>query len=209
MAWPNGRSVVTVSIESDQADVQASSHEPVIDPFEVAPDRDLNLQGHYAGFVTRSTALVIDIVAIVLISDIVGAAVQFVVSTLLGHQFRLTELPVLPWLGFTIWAVLYCTYPVATVGKTLGMAIVGLRVVRSDGSRVGAHGAILRFVALPLSFITLGFGFLLILLRRDHRALQDLIGGTAVIYGWDARAARLRILAGRDAASAAGPASAS
>jgi uncharacterized RDD family membrane protein YckC len=127
----------------------------------------------------------------------------------LGHQFRLTELPVLPWLGFTIWAVLYCTYPVATVGKTLGMAIVGLRVVRSDGSRVGAHGAILRFVALPLSFMTLGFGFLLILLRRDHRALQDLIGGTAVIYGWDARAARLRILAGRDAASAAGPASAS
>jgi uncharacterized RDD family membrane protein YckC len=157
----------------------------------------LNLQGHYAGFVTRSTTLVIDIIAIVLISDIIGAAIQFVVSTLLGHQFRISELPIVPWLVFTIWAVLYCTYPVATVGKTLGMAIVGLRVVRSDGSRVGARGAVLRFVALPLSFITLGIGFLLILLRRDHRALQDLIGGTAVLYAWDARAARVRILAGR------------
>ncbi len=188
---------LTVSTEADRAAVPASSPEPATDPFTVHPDRDLNLQGHYAGFVTRSTALVIDIVAIVLISDIIGAAVQFVVSTLLGHQFHLTELPILPWLGFTIWAVLYCTYPVATVGKTLGMALTGLRVVRPDGSRVGARGAILRFVALPLSFITLGFGFLLILLRRDHRALQDLIGGTAVVYGWDARAARLRFLAGR------------
>ncbi len=50
-------------------------------------------------------------------------------------------------------------------------------------------------LALPLSFLTLGIGFLLILLREDGRALQDLIGGTAVVYGWDARAARLRFLA--------------
>jgi hypothetical protein len=41
--------------------------------------------------------------------------------------------------------------------------------------------------------LTLGFGFLLIVLRRDHRALQDLIGGTAVVYAWDARAARWRL----------------
>jgi uncharacterized RDD family membrane protein YckC len=190
---------VNVSVEPDQAAVPPSSLESGTDPFIVHPNRDLNLQGHYAGFVTRATAFFIDIVAIVLISDIIGAAVQFVVSTLLGRPFHFTEWPIVPWLVFTIWAVLYCTYPVATVGKTLGMALVGLRVVRSDGSRVGGRGAILRFVALPLSFITLGFGFLLILLRRDHRALQDLIGGTAVVYGWDARAARLRFLAGQQA----------
>jgi uncharacterized RDD family membrane protein YckC len=194
---------VTVSTEPDQAVAPASSPEPATDPFTVHPNRDLNLQGHYAGFVTRSTALFIDILAIVLISDIVGAAVQFVVSTLLGRQFHFTEWPIVPWLVFTIWVVLYCTYPVATVGRTLGMALMGLQVVRPDGSRVGARGAILRFVALPLSFITLGFGFLLILLRRDHRALQDLIGSTAVVYGWDARAARLRFLAGRQGVTGA------
>jgi uncharacterized RDD family membrane protein YckC len=185
-----------VSVETDHSAVQGSSPESADDPFIVHPNRDLNLQGHYAGFVTRSAAFFFDIVAIVLISDIIGAAVQFVVSTLLGRPFHFTEWPIVPWLVFTIWVVLYCTYPVATVGKTLGMALVGLRVVRSDGSRVGGRGAVLRFVALPLSFITLGFGFLLILIRRDRRALQDLIGGTAVVYGWDARAARLRFLAG-------------
>ncbi|MGH3277214.1 MAG: hypothetical protein ACRDNZ_23155, partial [Streptosporangiaceae bacterium] len=33
------------------------------------------------------------------------------------------------------------------------------------------------------------------LVQREHRALHDLIAGTAVIYAWDARAARLRFLA--------------
>src|SRR5262249_51687137 len=89
----------------------------------------------------------------------------------------------------------YCTYPVAAAGKTLGMAVVGVQVVRRDGSRVGGGGAFVRLVALPLSFLTLGIGFLLILLRRDHRALQDLIARTAVAYGWDAQAARIRFLA--------------
>ena len=55
--------------------------------------------------------------------------------------------------------------------------------------------AVVRVLALPLSFLTLGIGFLLILFRRDGRALQDLIGGTSVVYAWDARAARLRFLA--------------
>jgi hypothetical protein len=40
-----------------------------------------------------------------------------------------------------------------------------------------------------------GLGFLGILVQREHRALHDLIAGTAVIYAWDARAARLRFLA--------------
>ena len=75
------------------------------------------------------------------------------------------------------------------------MAIAGLRVVRADGSSVGGRQAVVRVLALPLSFLTFGIGFLLIVLRRDHRALQDLIGGTAVVYAWDARAARLRFLA--------------
>jgi uncharacterized RDD family membrane protein YckC len=156
----------------------------------------LTLQGHYAGFFTRFGAFVIDVVVIVLVADIVGTAIQFLVTTLSGHEFHLTELPILPWLLFAIWAVVYCTYPVAATGKTLGMAIVGLRVVRPDGSHARGRQAVVRFVALPLSFITLGVGFLLILLRRDHRALQDLIGGTAVVYTWDARAARMRFLAG-------------
>jgi uncharacterized RDD family membrane protein YckC len=59
---------------------------------------------------------------------------------------------------------------------------------------VGNREAVVRLLALPLSFLTLGIGFLLILFRRDGRALHDLVGRTSVVYGWDARAARLRFL---------------
>jgi uncharacterized RDD family membrane protein YckC len=50
---------------------------------------------------------------------------------------------------------------------------------------------------LPLTFLTLGIGFLPIVLGRHRRALHDLLAGTAVVYSWDARAARLRFLARR------------
>jgi uncharacterized RDD family membrane protein YckC len=39
------------------------------------------------------------------------------------------------------------------------------------------------------------FGMAVLGVQREHRALHDLIAGTAVIYAWDARAARLRFLA--------------
>ena len=45
-------------------------------------------------------------------------------------------------------------------------------------------------------------------MQRERRALHDLIAGTAVIYEWDARAARLRFLA-REAEKPAPPAGAS
>jgi uncharacterized RDD family membrane protein YckC len=54
---------------------------------------------------------------------------------------------------------------------------------------------VLRALVFPLSFLLLGLGFLGILVQRERRALHDLIAGTAVVYSWDARAARLRFLA--------------
>ena len=40
----------------------------------------------------------------------------------------------------------------------------------------------------------IGLGFVGILVQREHRALHDLIAGTAVVYSWDARSARLGFL---------------
>jgi len=54
---------------------------------------------------------------------------------------------------------------------------------------------VVRALAFPLSIALFGLGFAGILIQREHRALHDLIAGTAVVYAWDARAARLRFLA--------------
>ena len=93
------------------------------------------------------------------------------------------------------WLFVYYAYPWSVSGKTLGMAVLGIRVVRQDGSDATARNGILRTVALPLSFATLGIGFIPIITGRHHRALHDAIAGTAVVYAWDAKAARLRFLA--------------
>ena len=54
--------------------------------------------------------------------------------------------------------------------------------------------AVVRTLALPLSFLFLGLRFAGILLGDRRRALHDMIAGTAVIYSWGARAARLWFL---------------
>jgi hypothetical protein len=53
----------------------------------------------------------------------------------------------------------------------------------------------LRTIGLGLTLLTLGIGFLGIVYQRERRALDDFVAGTAVVYSWDARAARLRWMA--------------
>ena len=96
---------------------------------------------------------------------------------------------------FVGWQFVYFGYSWAVAGRTFGMALLGIRVVQADGSVVGPRRGVVRALVFPLSFLFFGLGFLGILVQREHRALHDLIAGTAVIYAWDARAARLRFLA--------------
>jgi uncharacterized RDD family membrane protein YckC len=161
----------------------------------VAADRDIALQGRYAGAVTRLGAYLIDISAATLLF-VVGAGVfEFLLSEILSLEFDLADVPFLSVVAGTVWGFLYFAVPLAASGRTLGMAIWGLRVVRSDGSDLDGRHAALRVAALPLSFLFFGLGLLMILVHPAQRALHDLIADTAVVYAWDARAARLRFLA--------------
>jgi uncharacterized RDD family membrane protein YckC len=100
-----------------------------------------------------------------------------------------------------IWEFIYFAYQWALSGKTMGMALLGIRLVKIDGSPVGARQAVIRTLTLPLSIIFLGLGFLGILTNRRRYAWHDRLAKTAVVYSWDARAARLRWLARKDPAT--------
>ena len=65
-------------------------------------------------------------------------------------------------------------------GQTLGKAVVGIRVVGTDGALLTFGPAFLRYLASGLSVVPLGFGYLMAALRRDKRALHDLIAGSRV-----------------------------
>jgi uncharacterized RDD family membrane protein YckC len=161
------------------------------------PTVDPGLEGHYAGIVSRFAAFTIDIVTIAVLFALFGRVLEYVLSVLLRHRFELDDAGIAAAIALGIWVVLYFAYPIAVSGRTFGMAIVGVRVVRADGRALGSGRAVVRILVLPLSFLLLGLGILLIVLRTDRRALHDLIAGSAVVYAWDARAARVRFLARR------------
>jgi uncharacterized RDD family membrane protein YckC len=156
------------------------------------------LEGHYAGIVTRFASFVVDIVTLALVFAIGGTVLEYVLTALLRHTVELRDDPIATYIAFGAWAFLYFAYPLGLSGRTFGMALGGIRVVRADGHELGTRRAVVRVLALPLSFLLFCFGFILIVLRADRRALHDLIAGSAVVYAWDARAARIRFLTRRD-----------
>jgi len=67
-------------------------------------------------------------------------------------------------------------------GVTAGKWATGLRILRADGTEIGIGRAFLRhFVGYPLSFFTLGLGFLAAALSSRGRGLHDLIANTIVV----------------------------
>lgn len=72
----------------------------------------------------------------------------------------------------------YFTAGVAVWSTTIGKRLLGLSVRRPDGARVGWGRALARYWAVAL---LVWFGFLLVALRPDKRALHDLICDTVVV----------------------------
>ena len=159
------------------------------------PSFAVNQQGHYAGAVTRLAAFTVDQAVATAAFAIVMAVLTWVVHLVTAGEVSWEPAPALTALLFAGWWLLYYAYPWSVSGKTFGMALLGIRVVRADGSAATVRNGVLRALALPLSFLTLGLGFVPIITGRHRRALHDRIAGTAVVYAWDARAARLRFLA--------------
>ena len=152
------------------------------------------LLGKCSGFASRFVAFVVDEGAATGIFALALASISFAASVLTGNSIHWNRGDIWLSLAFIGWQFIYFAYSWAASGKTFGMAVFGVRVVRDDGSDASWRQAVVRTLALPLSFLLLGLGFLGILLGDRRRALHDVIARTAVVYSWDARAARLRFL---------------
>ena len=158
-------------------------------------------QGHYAGAVTRLVAFAADAGASWGLFTLGAAALTFTVQLVSGANFTLSNYQVASLVSAVVWEFVYFVYQWTLSGKTIGMALLGIRVVKTDGGSIGARQAVIRTLALPLSFVVFGLGFLGILTNRDRHAWHDRLAGTSVVYSRDARAARLRWLAKQDSAA--------
>jgi len=94
-------------------------------------------------------------------------------------------------IGKTIWTlavllfVLDClVLPMLFGGQSVGKMLVGIRIVRRDGTRAHAAQILLRnTLGYLLTVITLGLGFLIAAITPSGRALHDYVAGTIVIRG--------------------------
>jgi len=163
-------------------------------PVELAEGR----QGHYAGAASRLVAFAVDLGALWAIYTLGTGALSLATQLVTGRALVLAHHQVAGLVVLVTWSYVYFAYQWALNGKTVAMALFGLQVVQADGSPITARQAMLRTLVLPLSFALAGLGLLGILVQRERRALHDMIARTAVIYSWDARAARLRWLARKD-----------
>lgn len=164
------------------------------------------MQGHYAGSISRFVAYVIDVAVSSGLFSAGLAVVSYAAQVVTGQSVGWSRQSVLVAVLFAAWEFLYFGYSWASGGKTFGMAVLGVQVVRADGVIIDPWRGVVRALAFPLSFLLFGLGFAGILVQREHRALHDLIAGTAVVYSWDARSARLRFLTRDPASRAASPA---
>ncbi|CAB4931463.1 unannotated protein [freshwater metagenome] len=154
-----------------------------------------NIQGHYAGPISRLLAWGADLLIIGVVYTAALALLQFGIDA--ATPLRVTFADHDGWsaLGSFIWAGVYLGNSWVVVGRSPGMSLMGLRIVRSDGAPLDRRHALRRLFCFPLGFLTLGIGFAGIVVGRTRQALYDHLADTAVVYDWDAETARLRTLA--------------
>ncbi|GAB3798400.1 RDD family protein [Virgibacillus kimchii] len=90
--------------------------------------------------------------------------------------------------GESIISVLYFVIvPAVWYGYTVGKRLMGIRIVKMDGSNVTIGTMLLRYLVTGLIYgLTLGIAFIvsvfMVALRKDKRAIHDFIAGTYVTY---------------------------
>ncbi len=73
------------------------------------------------------------------------------------------------------------------VGKTVGKALMGLRVLGQDGRRLNFWQALIRALGYYVSGLALFIGFLWVLVDDRRQAWHDKLARTIVVYEWDAQ----------------------
>ena len=154
--------------------------------------RSLSYQGHYAGAVSRLLSFVIDLVVSAGAFSLGLAAISYGAQVITGNLVSWNRSSGVVIGIFALWELVYFGCSWGASGRTAGMALFGIRVVRGDGTALEPRRAAIRTIAFPFSFLFCCLGLFGIVLGRENRALHDVIAGTVVIYEWGIRAPRAR-----------------
>jgi uncharacterized RDD family membrane protein YckC len=121
--------------------------------------------GTYGGFWVRAVAMVVDYVPLYLVG---------VLLAVIG--LGTVAVPVLLGIGCVYFVGLW-----VITGRTLGMRLLGLRVIRENGGQVTLTVAVRRLLGLFLAFACVFLGVAWVALDARKRGWADLLSGTVVV----------------------------
>lgn len=130
-----------------------------------------------AGFWIRAVALAVDGIVVLLAQSTMAFAGAGLWGRAVDDSGAFQSLVALFTLLFTL---LYTTVLYALTGQTVGKMLMDVRVVGVEGELLAPGAALLRWLAWFASALPLLLGFAMAGLRRDKRALHDLIAGSRV-----------------------------
>jgi uncharacterized RDD family membrane protein YckC len=163
---------------------------------EIRSERGEQLQGLRAGFVSRAVASGTDVVLVVSVYVVAVIVVSIAWDLCFSKKISVAAPP--HWLNeLLVWILLvvYLTAGWWSTGRTLGKQMMGLRVVRSDGSPLRFLRALFRALLCATFFPAL----LLALVNRRNRGLEDVAFRTVVTYDWRPRSSKHRLGPSKDA----------
>jgi uncharacterized RDD family membrane protein YckC len=148
---------------------------------EIRSERGQQLQGHRAGFASRAVASGADVVLVLCVYVVGVVTVSIAWDLFFSTSISIAVPP--HWLNeLLVWILLvgYLTAGWWSSGRTFGKQMLGLRVVRSDGSPLRFCRSLFRALLCASFFPVL----LLALVSRRNRGLEDVVVGTVVTYDW-------------------------
>jgi uncharacterized RDD family membrane protein YckC len=163
-----------------QVEQQSPSHRvaarPVIRAEQRAPE--LHFERLRAPFSLRCGAVLIDYIMLISV-----LAIGTILSRWFGEGRRGGATYLLIAYGLIAFiAFLNLIVLPAWTGRSLGKWVTALRIERRDGVPLSIGRALLRhLVGYPVTFLTLGSGFLLAAFSAEGRALHDFLAGTVVV----------------------------
>lgn len=158
-------------------------------PSHLFPASASEQQGRRAGVVSRTIAMVIDIIYVAVLAGIVYvgyAGVRFLRNPV-RFTWPKTNFPVFLIVAMVI-AVLALTIAWSSLGRTMGMRIMGLRIQTTKGERVRIGRSFLRAVTCVLFPLALFWSAI----SKRNASVHDLVFRTAVIYDWESRVPEMR-----------------
>lgn len=150
--------------------------------------------GRYAGFFSRGAAFVLDCLITFGIAFLIMLVIDYFLSLFridrwlesLSEDAMLYALLALLLSTVGIYLLVFIAYNVGfwlLSGQTPGKRVLGVRVMRADGTRLRLGNALRRQVGYWISSIFF-LGFFWILFDNKRQGWHDKLGGTIVTYSW-------------------------